>query len=297
MTGELTEQWVSRVISYSSQYDSGNWAADSIIGKPRVYPKYGDIPGAWAQGQKDSKQFIEVEFEQEIYIQKIEIYETYHAGAVKTISARKPNNNYEVIWNTKSVTNMNCSRIFSPDFKRLSFLCKILRINIDCTASKSWVEIDAIKITGTAPYPNNQTAPLPVINNQPVHNPNNVDQWVSRVVNYSSQYDDNSWPASCIAGEPRVYPKYGDISGSWAQGTLDANQFVEVEFAEKIFIEKIDIYETYHAGAVKKILAKRPNGEWCTVWETSRAICQNSSRIFSPSFQVEFQEFCFKFRL
>ncbi|XP_052071152.1 uncharacterized protein LOC127709590 [Mytilus californianus] len=261
------------------------WAADSIIGKPRVYPKYGDIPGAWAQGQKDSKQFIEVEFDQEIYIQKIEIYETYHAGAVKTISARKPNNNYEVIWNTKSVTNMNRSRIFSPDLKRLSFLCKVLRINIDCTASKSWVEIDAIKITGTVPYPHNQTAPSPVINNQSVHNPNNVDQWVSRVVNYSSQYDDNSWPASCIAGEPRVYPKYGDISGSWAQGTLDANQFVEVEFAEKIFIEKIDIYETYHAGAVKKILAKRPNGEWCTVWETSRAICQNSSRIFSPSFQ------------
>ncbi|XP_076075167.1 uncharacterized protein LOC143046075 isoform X1 [Mytilus galloprovincialis] len=285
MTGEVKEQWVSRVISYSSQYNNGNWAADSVIGKPRVYPKYGDIPGAWAQGKKDSKQFIEVEFEQEMYIQKIEIYETYHAGAVKTISARKPDNGYEVIWKTKSVTNINSSRIFSPNFKALSFLCKVLRIDIDCLASKSWVEIDSIKITGTVPHPHNQTTPLPAINSQPVHNPNNVDQWVSRVVNYSSEYDDNSWPASCIAGEPRVYPRYGDIAGSWAQGTTDANQFVEVEFAEKIFIEKIHIYETYHAGAVKKILAKRPNGEWCTVWETERVICQNSSRIFSPSFQ------------
>ncbi|CAG2226376.1 unnamed protein product [Mytilus edulis] len=36
------------------------------------------------------------------------------------------------------------------------------------------------------------------------------------------------WPASCIAGEPRVYPRYGDIAGSWAQGNTDADQFVEV---------------------------------------------------------------------
>ncbi|VDI51178.1 Hypothetical predicted protein [Mytilus galloprovincialis] len=127
MAGEVKEQWVSRVISYSSQYHNGNWAADSVIDKPRVYPKYDDIPGAWAQGKKYSKQFIEV-----------------------------------------------------------------LRIDIDCSASKSWMEIDAIKITGTVPHPHNQTTPLPAINSQPVHNPNNVDQWVSRVVNYSSQYDDNS---------------------------------------------------------------------------------------------------------
>lgn len=37
-----------------------------------------------------------------------------------------------------------------------------------------------------------------------------------------------SWPASCVLGPPRVYPKYGDIPGAWASGTIDANQFLEV---------------------------------------------------------------------
>jgi hypothetical protein len=34
--------------------------------------------------------------------------------------------------------------------------------------------------------------------------------------------------ANTVQGEPRVYPKYGDIAGSWAQGNRDANQFIEV---------------------------------------------------------------------
>lgn len=37
-----------------------------------------------------------------------------------------------------------------------------------------------------------------------------------------------SWPASSIVGKPRVYPKYGDKPGTWAQKTKDANQFIEV---------------------------------------------------------------------
>ena len=38
----------------------------------------------------------------------------------------------------------------------------------------------------------------------------------------------NSWPASCVEGPPRVYPKYGDIAGAWAQKNKDAHQYIEV---------------------------------------------------------------------
>lgn len=37
-----------------------SWAAKRVIGKPTVYPKYGDMRGTWAQKIQDSKQFIEV---------------------------------------------------------------------------------------------------------------------------------------------------------------------------------------------------------------------------------------------
>ena len=44
-----------------------------------------------------------------------------------------------------------------------------------------------------------------------------------------------SWPASCVIGSPRVYPKYGDIPGAWAPGGIDQRQFLEV-FIIKAFL-------------------------------------------------------------
>lgn len=144
-----TEQWVSRVISYSSQYDSNSWPASCVEGPPRVYPKYGDIAGAWAQQTKNANEFIEVEFEDKVYIEKIEIYETLNAGAVKRIKAKHPNGTWVIVWETPQVCLIQNSRIFSPDFQKLGFRCNVLRIEVDCTVANSWAEIDAVKIIGS----------------------------------------------------------------------------------------------------------------------------------------------------
>lgn len=62
--------------------------------------------------------------------------------------------------------------------------------------------------------------------------------------------------------------------------------FSQIEFLQKLFIENIDIYETYHAGGVMRILAKHPDGSWHTVWQTQNVSDLHSSRIFSPHFDV-----------
>ena len=36
------------------------------------------------------------------------------------------------------------------------------------------------------------------------------------------------WSARSVIGEPKVYPRYGDIHGSWATKVTDAHQFIEV---------------------------------------------------------------------
>lgn len=33
-----------------------------------------------------------------------------------------------------------------------------------------------------------------------------------------------------IIGEPRVYPRYGDLAGAWAQGNISEDEFVVVCF-------------------------------------------------------------------
>jgi hypothetical protein len=137
-----------------------------------------------------------------------------------------------------------------------------------------------------------------------------VSLWVQNVLRFSSQYNNSSWSANQIRGEPRVYPRYGDHHGSWAQQHTTGREWIEartscvflflshnilifylssfqVEFAESLMITGIDIYETYHAGAVVKIAAKKlPLEEWRTIWQTNHAQVLDSSRIFSPPLNV-----------
>ncbi|XP_052820202.1 uncharacterized protein LOC128246029 [Mya arenaria] len=109
-----------------------------------------------------------------------------------------------------------------------------------------------------------------------------VSQWVSRVRAYSSQYDSDSWNADQVIGSPRVYPQYGDIVGTWAPGDRNNSEFLELEYAEEVYVTGIDIYETYHAGGTKAVLGKTADGRWVPLYTAPSIENITSSRIFSP---------------
>ena len=60
---------------------------------------------------------------------------------------------------------------------------------------------------------------------------------------------------------------------------------LQVEFEEEVYIDRVDIYETYHAGAVTRVAAKDDGGSWVTLWSGEAKVIK-SSRIFSPTIQV-----------
>lgn len=112
---------------------------------------------------------------------------------------------------------------------------------------------------------------------------NKIRQFVSKVTNFSSQYNSTSWSANAVIGPPRVYPQHGDLHGAWASSNIDAKQFIEVLFKERVFLTEVNIYETYHSGGTKRIKAKDPAGKWDTIYEAQQVECHKKSRIFSPS--------------
>jgi hypothetical protein len=61
---------------------------------------------------------------------------------------------------------------------------------------------------------------------------------------------------------------------------------VQVEFEEKVYVDKIDIYETLNAGAVVKVSALNGDGQWVPLWQVDRPTLIQSSRIFSPTIEV-----------
>jgi hypothetical protein len=69
--------------------------------------------------------------------------------------------------NVPAVTE--CSIWLLYFFQKLAFECNALRIEVDCTKSRSYVEIDAIKIIGTTDrYQQVVLKPTPVTNSSNV---------------------------------------------------------------------------------------------------------------------------------
>ena len=64
--------------------------------------------------------------------------------------------------------------------------------------------------------------------------------------------------------------------------------FFQVQFNRKVFPEKVEIYETYNSGAVKRLQFKRPNNKWYTVWQVATVQYIKKLRVFSPNFEVSF---------
>lgn len=76
----------------------------------------------------------------------IDIYETFHAGGVVRIKLKnKQLNTWKTVWETAvGPLNIETSRIFSPQLLPSHFKTNQVRLEVDCTASNSYCEIDAV---------------------------------------------------------------------------------------------------------------------------------------------------------
>lgn len=71
-------------------------------------------------------------------------------------------------------------------FQKTKYRCSRLKIEVDCSAAKSWVEIDAVRITGTKD--SGETVTNKETKNME-QSSDIIEHWVSAVIDFSSQYD------------------------------------------------------------------------------------------------------------
>jgi hypothetical protein len=70
------------VIGYSSQYGASGWAAAEAVGFPNVYPRHGDLAGAWAPAYtKSAREVLSLRFNG-ASTQEIWIFETHGVGGL-----------------------------------------------------------------------------------------------------------------------------------------------------------------------------------------------------------------------
>ncbi|XP_052274020.1 uncharacterized protein LOC127873959 [Dreissena polymorpha] len=271
------EQWVSRVIGYSSQFGSGNYGytytAQAIVGAPDMYHINDGM--AWAPGVIDKNQFLEFQFATPVYVTKVDVYEIFNAGSVKAIKCFDVSEEWITLWSTDQVYAFESERIFSPSFTSTRpCFSNHIRLDIDCTVANDWVQIDAVRLHGSK----------------------EAVQWVKDVIMYSSEYGRYKWSVDQTLGLPDVYPGYADDKRAWAPDVINAKQFLVLKFATPVYVTKVDVYETFNAGGVKAIECfdaqeeTFPNGtmtvyrRWIRLWSTPQVSVVQSARIFSPSF-------------
>lgn len=122
-------------------------SANQIIGEPQVYPKYGDKKGAWAQKNRLTVQFISFKYEVPVYLSHLNIYETYHAGAIIEIKAKNiETDDIVTVWHAPDFKpeNKRKSRIFSPPLELTLFKTQEVVMFLDCSLAGDFCEIDAV---------------------------------------------------------------------------------------------------------------------------------------------------------
>ncbi|NMB11316.1 MAG: hypothetical protein GX977_03420 [Firmicutes bacterium] len=101
----------------------------------------------------------------------------------------------------------------------------------------------------------------------------------------NSEYSNSRWSAAQMVGAPDTYPRYGDIDTAWTTAYMNTtdNVWADLQYAEAIIVEKIEIYETYNPGAITKVELIDEAGSSYEVWRGDAWIAPKQSRILRIS--------------
>ncbi|KAK8742727.1 hypothetical protein OTU49_001644 [Cherax quadricarinatus] len=171
----VVDQYVKEVADFSSQYGSDgsiSYVANNIIGKPTLYPEYGDFSSAyclqtygkwWTKCESatvpiedprpllpPTVDFIDVRYEFPVYPIRVDFYETYHPGSVVRVWGSLEGQGWILLWSGEPQTGLkSMARIFSPPIRQPNHLVNLLRIEFDQQYQKYYSALDSILLVGS----------------------------------------------------------------------------------------------------------------------------------------------------
>jgi hypothetical protein len=257
-------RFVSSVVAVSSE--RLDRLSSGLVGPPNVYPAYGDLAGSWAGFPPDDPGVLDLEFADPAPINFVNVYETYHPGALSQIEVRNPYTGlFETVWTGAAAVAPEQSRLFTAIFPMTAYPVSEIRVTLSSQLVPGSNEIDAVSIGSRDLVAERQ--------------------WASGIVAFSTEYG-NGWEATQALGPPNRYPTYGDFQGTWASaGADDRQEFLELSFARPSAIDFVSVVETNAPGALDAVSVMNPNtGLYEVVWSGTAAPAPAESRILDISF-------------
>lgn len=131
--------WPARAAA-STTY-GGSWSPSAMVGPPKVFPRYGDIGGAWAPSSSSSRvEWVELEFTSEYPVTALRVYETNKAGSVYAVVDRTSGE--ELLYaGAPDPRTVSCALEVSLDGPRV-----IRTLRVYLTNQPGYAEIDTVAL-------------------------------------------------------------------------------------------------------------------------------------------------------
>jgi hypothetical protein len=146
-------QWVAKGINASSKYSDGDgWGVDQIEGPPNVFPLYRDDMKAWSGALANQDEWAILKFNKSLYPSRFDIYMNWFSNMISRVSGwDEKSNAWHVLWSADDSVELSpipSAIIVSPPICPTSFPIDTILVEMAAGGGQSFVEIDAILMTG-----------------------------------------------------------------------------------------------------------------------------------------------------
>ncbi|MDB4929741.1 MAG: blaR0, partial [Myxococcaceae bacterium] len=137
-------EWADEVTGFSSEYSTTANAAAAVRGAPDVYPRYGDLAGAWASRTTDGgEEWIEVRFALPVATTQVLWVETFNPGAVSRVDDLSDPAAPVLLWEGVASARPPSSVMAELTLPAPRTI-RALRLVLDSRRVPGWNELDAV---------------------------------------------------------------------------------------------------------------------------------------------------------
>ncbi len=151
------------IAASASSTFGGSWGPDVLVGPPTVFPRHGDIRGAWAPRTRDSHvEWIELRYAPDApLVRAIRVFETNLPGASFAITILDAQGE-ELLWQRRPELTGNAAQVLELELAPPRHVGR-LRVYVNNDVGTGWSEIDTVGLVTSEPLPPSmRAAPPPV---------------------------------------------------------------------------------------------------------------------------------------
>ncbi|MFK7987779.1 MAG: hypothetical protein AB8I08_17310 [Sandaracinaceae bacterium] len=143
--------WATEASASSSW--GGSWSPNALVGRPKVFPRHGDLAGAWAPATRDSAvEWVEVAFGgAPVCARAIRVFETHLPGSTFAATVVEGDDE-ERVWQVRAEGLGGPSRVLEVQLDPPREVSRV-RLYVDNSLGTSWSEIDAVGLVSVDPLP------------------------------------------------------------------------------------------------------------------------------------------------